>query len=81
MVLSSRQEDKSLLITELARIASEETGVVDIPLLKGAAIMKASIQNPGIYPFDISRNRVNCTISIKVSGGVIPKSHFNNTLG
>ena len=43
--------------------------------------MKASIQNPGIYPFDINTNRVNCTINIKVSGGVIPKSHFNYTLG
>ena len=73
MVLSSRREDKSLLITERTRIASEETGVaeLDIPLLKGAAKMKASIQNPGIYPFEINTNRVNCTINIKVSGGVI----------
>ena len=59
----------------VARIASEDTGVadLDLPLLEGAAKMQLY---PGLYPLDIRTARVNCTITIKVSGGVIPGSHL-----
>ena len=59
----------------MARIASEDTGVaeLDLPLLEGAAKMQLY---PGLYPLDIRTARVNCTITIKVLGGVIPGSHL-----
>ena len=59
----------------VARIASEDTGVakLDLPLLEGAAKMQLY---PGLYPLDIRTSRVNCTITIKVLGRVIPGCHL-----